>query len=763
MVQIIQRNDRPGFAERIARGFESAGNQLPAGLKQYSDSRQKEAELTQKRLKGLPRSMDSYLKKFHDSYLSDEKRYNSLSDRAKEYVMAGYSDEDAIRAALGDMRGETEGSPKSKAVRGTADSDKFVGGWLGQYLDPAKKAIQEDPSILAREAPVAGLKSAENLAALDDPLSAALRLVFPSKNKPITASGALGEQVRKGVDPTLHEGADRVSDIGSFLLDLFTPLPKGAKGTAIAEKGAAKLAPKLAEREIPSLAKGVVSKEVPVGANAARMERLAPEGKLFKRAEQEAVREQQLKMFPKYAEEISADAAERAARLEAKMPKTAVGEAGVAKRMAVAEAELPKAKDLYQKAVARVRGLENELARGIPEAQKAATESLYNMAVKELNDAEFYLKTVVNNAKTGEARVGVDQMRQAARNKMLKIEDDVLSGHEPKISLKDYNPETVKKAKALEKKKPLPASRHEDYFTQVHEGYANEYRARIADLDREIEKLKRVPGMAPLQRGLQINREKDVLKKLIDHIDAENAIHRHKMALRETGQRQVAKERLGQYTKQAGEQRVKDLAKEALKSPEKAVEATEAAFQDAAAQSTNAATKQKILQELPPVQKKMEQIAAGEGKIGSVLDEVARGPSDVKNAHKWGSKIVDDLKEVFNSLRGSGPTFFNTRLGGDFLIGAGTEFTKELFKEFDIPLSHSAALAAALGRPGRGSVYRALISSLTRAGINKFKKERYKRALASGDDESLIEFRESYPAKLRKEAIEEYQKSRGSL
>lgn len=746
MVKIIERNDSPSFGERVARGFNNASKQFPESFKNYADYRKRESDLTEKKTRNLRKVSDPYLKKFHESILEDEGRYNTFNDLAKKYVESGYSDDDAIRGALADLRsrGGTISSGKSSA-RGTADADKFVGGALGKYLEPAKEAIKKKPSLLATEAPVAGLKSLENLAALHDPATTLINLF--SKKKPVTASGLAANKLRQGLDPELHEGAERVSDIGSVLLDLLTPLPKGAAAAKVApvlEKEAARAVPQALRR-----AEGSISKELPKGATLPRIERAAPEGKLFKRAEQEGIREQQLKLHPKYAEEIASDAAERAARLEAKMPKTAVGEAGVAKRMSIAEAELPKAKELYQKAISRVRGLENELARGVPEAQKAASESLYNMAVKELNDAEFYLKTVLNNSKTGEGRVGLEQMRQSARNKMLKIEDEVLSGHEAKLSPRDYNPETIKKAKSLEKKKPLPASRHEDYFTQVHEGYANEYRQRIADLDRELEKLKRVPGMAPLQRGIQINREKDVLKKLTDHIDAENAIHRHKMGLRETHQRQVAKERLGEFTKQAGEKRVKDLAKEALSSPEKAAQATETAFEEAMNQAKSGAARETLAAEKAGVKDRMQKAAS---------ERILNVPGTVtgKDAQKSAFRIMENIQEVIKSLKGEGPTFFQTRIGKDLLFGVGGQLIGEVLHEFDIPVSQSAAISAILGGTTKGAGTRYIIGALTKALINKSKKSKYKEALRNGDDEKLIEMRKKLSTRLRKEAKEEF-------
>lgn len=790
MVRIID-NPTSSFSERVSRGLHASVPHVAKGLESYREREDKKAVALDKRHKESRKFSDAQLKRFHESIYQNEKSYNSFNDRMKGYVDQGYSDDDALRASLADVSkqrkeaGGTLPGETKKLGHGDADKDKFVGGALGRYLEPAKEAIKKNPAVLASELPVAAAKSQKNLETFHDPgsnfLANAIRAFSPKtfdrrdeKGRPLkpnTIENMLAGHFRNGMSEEEQEGADRVSDVESALLELGIPLPglKGAKiptakGVAAIERAAEREAQRL-PAQVGRKLEGSVAREAPRGATLSRVERAAPEGKLFKTAEQQAIREKQVKLFPEYAEEIAQDAAERALRAEAKVPKTDVGRAGMAKRIQIAESQVPKAQELFQKAAARVRGLESQMAKGFPPAKSGGMEQVYNEAIKELKEADFYLRTVLNNAKTGEARVGLEGMTQAARNKMINLEEKIAAGETPEFSLKDYNPKFIKQAKEIQKKKAIPSTRHEDYFTQVHEGYANEYRNRIAALEKQAEEniAKQPSDFSKASQRRLIDKKKESLQKLIDHVEAENSIHRHKMALRETEQRKVAQERLGKFTKQAGEERVRELAKEAFKSPEKAAEATEAAFDQVASQAKNPSIKDKILKERQPVRNKMEQIAKGEGKAGAISGELDKGPKNSKQAHKWGSKIIDDLKEVFNSLRGEGPTFFNTRLGGDFLIGAGTEFVKEAFKEFDIPLSHSAALAAALGRPGRGSVYRALISSLTRAGIDKYKKEQYKKALEQGDDEKLIEFKSSYPSKLRKEALQEYRISHGSL
>jgi hypothetical protein len=819
MVQIIERPK--SFGERVAGGLVAAGDRAPSIYDQYvrdQERRQKQSASSDKALatrsKNFRKSSDEYLERFHPGIYENEGRYNRFNEIASKYVDQGLSDDEVIRSTLNELSDKKK-SPKEllgepsrgdgtfqglkQSIRGPDESHKIVGGALGRFLEPAVESVKQNPSVVAKELPVALAKSQQNLEAFHDPgtglLTGLAKTLFPDKFnrkdeqgrplKPNTIENMLAGHLRKGLSEKEKEGAERVSDIESVLLDLAIPLPglKGApKGAAGLTEGAAKTAAELAEKtpmrqgatlseaifddlfkktgdRVASqrlakegLGKGQIAKELPKGATASRIERVGPEGKLFKRAEEEAVRAKQLKLHPEYAEEIAKDAAERAARIEAKRPKTPMGEASVAKRMAMAEAELPKAKEMYQKAVARVRSLENEIAKGVLPEHSAQTEALYNMAVQELNDSEFFLKTVLNNAKTGEARIGVEGMRQAARNKMINLENQIAEGKTPELSLKDYNPEFIKRAKELQRKKPLPSTRHDDYFTQVHEGYANEYRNRIAALSRPADP----KSLSSLGYPKDPEKTKKYLQKLVDHIEAENTIHRHKMALREIEQRKIAQDRLGKFTKQAGEQRVKDLAKEALKSPEKAAEAADAAFEEVASRTKNQVERDRILKEREFVKKKLQQEATnmqqGVG-LGKSTQEASAGASTPKEAAQKSNVFVRDLKEVLESLKGGGKNFFKTKIGKDFLVGVSSEVFTQVSKGEDWLVSPSTLIALA-GR--RGGVYRYLFSQLTREIWHRGLKSEYKKALRDSDDEKLIQLKKKMQPKLVKEATREY-------
>jgi hypothetical protein len=846
MVRIIDRNDRESFSDRFLRGLNQAGQKLPEGLEQYAKYKKTEAKELAAKTKGLPKSMDAYLKKFHPSYLEDENRYNDLSDLTRKYAEAGHSHENATRQALDDIKNRSgkksgvglgsEGgfAETRKLGRGPKVDDKFVGGALGEFINqfqesPGPKKYSGDQSVMQRFgefnkglgrsaashaqdiASHPGKVLAEvgsgiaNLAAMPiDVIEAGLKrggFIAPDANPNIVrqALNKVGQWINEGKSPeeiersSKREFASSFLPIGSLLKGLnwlggkFKGASSGGSGLGTAAEEVVGASKNLRMRQNSTLTSGIFEdafgrpKQAPSGVKppvkvvgkglgerstagevrgptGSRIERAALEGKIFKPNAQAEIREKQLKMHPKYADEIAADAAERTARAEAKSPKTPVGEAGVAKRMAIAEAELPKAQEAYHRTAARVRSIENQLSRGALPEHRAQLEGLYESAVKELNEAEFHLRNTINNAKTGEARVGAEPMRQAARNKLMRISDELAEGREAHLALRDYNPEMIKKAKALSKKNALPSTRHEDYFTKVHEGYANEYRTRLNQLDQELAKLKDAKTLAPLQQGIQLNKEKELVQKLIDHVEAENALHRHKMALRETQQRKVAADRLGKYTRQAGNEKVKELAKNALKSPEQAAHATDVAFEEVAAQTKDVRLRDKILKEREAVRSRMEKLASGEEPVTKAAQSASEGATTAKEATEKTSRVLNDLKQVLESLKNGGQNFFKTRIGKDLLIGVGSEILSQSLKGEDLPFSSSTLIAVLGGGGIRGAGYRTFFSQMTRSIWNKGRKEEYKKALREGNDEKLLKLNSKISPKLKKESIEEFRR-----
>lgn len=96
---------------------------------------------------------------------------------------------------------------------------RLVGGKVGRALE----AAIEKPSLLATEAPTAFLKTAEGLASLQDPLKSLISQI--AGNEPKQLSEMSSDYFRQGLPEELHQGAEDIADIESFLL----PTPLGGK------------------------------------------------------------------------------------------------------------------------------------------------------------------------------------------------------------------------------------------------------------------------------------------------------------------------------------------------------------------------------------------------------------------------------------------------------------------------------------------------------------------------------------------------------
>ena len=519
------------------------------------------------------------------------------------------------------------------------------------------------------------------------------------------------------------------------------------------------------EPEIEAIAKPTKTfKAEPVTPSATQMRvaRLAPETKIFKTGEQTQILETQLKNHPKYAAEIAADAEKRAQRLNKPLspPQIATQQA----KMAAAEAELPVAREGYERAVARVRALEEEIAK-MPAALAESQKSLLEAAKNELNDAEFYFSQILNNAKTGESRVGLEQMRDAARKKMIDFADKIAEGEVIQLKKRDYNPEFIKKATALSKKKPLPSTKGDDFFTRVHDAYAQEYANRARQIQEEL----KIPakGLSELNEKRKLAQELDLLKKMIQHADSESIIHRHNLALRQMQQRKLASERL-KTTTTLGEKepKIESLAKEKMFSqrlesastPVERAQIVDEAVEMAVSQNPKMAKViEKEGQELKNIVEEMvsrepkappsvkgEKVpfreAGGEGggtkpprpesptmpggeplPRGAEMRPKADQKVRAKRALSWIKKIQFGVESALRKVPIMGKYWF-TR---DIMIGAISAAIDELKKDAEIPAVSSRDLTLFLGRSPLNA------KGLWRAGIRKISKNIMKEVIGT--------------------------------
>lgn len=776
--------DTPSFLGGFGKGL---GEGLKKSTKSIQDlilsrEKQKINDLLslEKRREATIKRLPSYLKEFYPSLYENPEAKKKLLELVKNYP--DMADSEAIESAIKEYRQPKKSTGLSQ---GTQNQDKLtqpenIRDFLGDILTRAQQtpAPEHPMTILERERP-GGTLASLGLGAVA-PFEEILRgqsksgrefmeslgFTYPegSKRGPLITE-QLRERLHQGLSPEAQRATQFPEMVGAFL-----PIERVLGGLKAIGKSAGflKNVEKIAAREgievtdaaqrIVKEAEGAginlekaaagdkqeagklfnfsnrISREAPKTGTEMRVARTEPPTKMFPKEERIATRESQLKAFPKYEAEIAKDASERAARAEDKIPKTVKGMDARRLRVHAAEKNLPVAEEGYRKATARVRALEDEIAS--MKSPKDRVEGLLEAAKGELRDSEFFLKQTMQNIAGGEARTGLAEMRKAAQEKMIKIADEISAGEEVKLAKMDYNPQMIQEAKRLEKRKPLPAVKQDDFYQQVHKEYGDQYRNQLARIEKELKQIPKTMSEAERIRNLQ--KEKGILQKLIDQTEAERIIHRHKLALRETAERQKAKERLAQFQKQEAQPKIQKVAQEKIKEN----------------------VKEYISK---PTPENIEKIAAETGAP--------------KEGVKQGKSLVDAIKEVNESAaKGTRPKFgrlqeefekFKTamkvkdfrELGRNpFSVGIAQIIADYLLNEtdildtVDIPGGVSTLSTIAAGGRARNFWIRSGILMLYRTALNNYKISNYVDAVKKGDDKKVSKLQKEYPSKLIKKA-----------
>lgn len=581
-------------------------------------------------------------------------------------------------------------------------------------------------------------------------------------------STQLKRSTREGLSPEEQEGAEAIS----FLESLFLPgaIGKGigklrGKGIAAAEK-----APLLAEAEIkpgepipPKSLAGRVSLEAPEKATETRIARAKANERLYPTEKEMKIREEQLKSHPKYIAEIEKDASEREARRSRPLGPQALETQ--ATRMAHYEGEVPKAREFYQNAISRVRALEDEVSKIKSTEQLKRANELLKIAKRELDDSEFFLKQTLNNAKTGEARSGLTEMRKAARDKILSLQDEIASGKEIKLAKRDYNPEWVKQKKALEKKKALPATKQSDYYTQVHDEYANEYRNRIEKIDQELKKPMKTP--AEQMEKTRLRTEKENLQKMIDSAEGENAIHQHKMALREMQQRKLAKERLGKFQKIGEDERISRIRK-TLNTKEGRQNLVDRATEEAKAKNPGKETE--IEKEKENFVKIIEDTKKEEAGAKSSGEDVLNSKTE-KEVVKKATDYTRRVRKYMDYLASKTPLLGRTPLGKDIAKGIMSGIIDAFMPSMGhsvFGLGPSTVTGFLFGRHGVATIASYLTRSIVKGSVKLWRinniAEAYKNKNRKEGSLKIYEYKNKYSPKMMKEGLEVSKgKSLGSM
>lgn len=809
--------EAPSFSTQLARGLGSGiGSGINQGIslaEKLAGTRQRQTAARDKLASRAWEKTPRYLKAYHPSLSGNPKAEQEVADFAAKILRSdpNISEDEAFSMAADAYKKSRKSAPEEDEGYFEKRRRKEEGGGEGllerivNSLSPTKEDIGPETPEEALKRQKRGRFTKEERSAREYPFGLASMI----KKSPAKTAGYLGAGVvepieslssflggtlpsewfgqekgssrtplsdfikrKLGFEELSSEGksyAETAAGLGSVIP--FEGLVESTaskflnRGTQAGIKAAkeAFVGKKVAEETIPGVKEatkplqGRVAKEVPISATESRMERMSPRERLFETKQQQKVLESQLKQYPKYAEDISKDAAEMAARREKILGPKALETK--AQKIEYYSKQLPAVQKDYEKAISRVRALEDQMVKQPELADKI--KPLIQAATKQLEESQFLLKQTLNNAKTGSSKVGIEAMREAAQKKVLEISEKIGANEEILLKKADYNPEFIRQARQLEKKKPLPSTHIDDYFTQVHDGYAKVYKDRIAQLNQEITKLAENRTLSSLHSRQQLNKERVELQKLVDHVDAENAIHRHKLALRQIHERKLAQERLGNFRPIEGKPKVGETAKPQIKEVGRIAESMKTS--EGRAKLADDLTDKISKQAKDP--KISEKIQSEKGKLKETLEEISRKTEEISNKSsktasstkesvKIGKSIAKDIQDLAEALPKGISAIWSTRLGRDLIIGTAVPVIQEIFKEWDIPISSSSILSASIGNP-RGAGYRALATSIIKFSIKKYKKETLKSAIRKEDDQKVVNLQKKYGNKLTKEAKQE--------
>ena len=305
----------------------------------------------------------------------------------------------------------------------------------------------------------------------------------------------------------------------------FTPKDAEATQKAITEA--------VAEAEAnPQALAGRLTKEYP-GQPAGRVEKVKAKRPMLRPKEAVKAREKQMELYPKLEKEISEIQTKKDAeisKLEAKMTPE-----NKEKWSSIVKPSMDKLKGEYERGNAQVIAVENAIAKA-PESQKGRLNTLLKMAERSVSGMEDEMQKYFTMMKYGQKASSGKEMQQAAAKKIEKWKDDIQAGKEIKLKDKDYNPDRIKMAKqhlALSKQKKIPnLLKKYDALFKPHKEYGDIYRRELSKIDDELKKLADEKSLRAVEKARELRKLKDVLKKVIQHADADMVIHNFNMNMR---------------------------------------------------------------------------------------------------------------------------------------------------------------------------------------------------------------------------------------
>jgi len=751
MVQVLPQ--APSLAELLGAGI---GSGFETGSKMGLTSFLKNLSTQSNALNKFKQSFSSnFAKQFKDRYSKEE--WEALSPEQKQNlensIMQTYLENPDQYSAFqkGFSAYETASKQEEQARRDPA-LGQYKGGLLDSLTDvlgitqgaaeqrPITPLLQKQPSAIARR-PLAGLTEGfEMLSKLNSPLQSALD-IFTPRNLPKLSEMIRGSE--EGLSEEEKAAGQQLETAGAFLPDIVIPFLGGEKAalTGVEEvqkaiKGATKA------EEIAGLApKALKVTEAPKGATLSRISKVAKEAKPFEAAKEAEIFQQQIKKFPKFAEEIQVDAAKRLkSALKIKRAETFANEAV---KMETAAREIQPLKEAYETNIARMRTLEEEIARSGP-GTRSKLEELLNLFKSETAKSENELNKALSLAKTGNAKATTEEITRNAFNQVQKVREMANDFENPiSLSKRDYNPERVKLYQQLSKKE-LPVGKEiSDYHQKLYKTYESMYDRRLNELANEIKEATTKKDLGSL---MAYKRERDVLNQLKENAKAEQFLHDRNLRLRQIEQRNKIAEKVKTLrptqepkVSQKALQTINNQAKEYIKTP-------------------SAENLQKLSSSsgVPPEQIKNANETIGDfvkGMGQKVEDAFSKGKNKTGFFRKSFQKDVIDFVNTFKKSPSEAMTKTST---GRNLLANMFNLSVEAVTGKSFPYFRQFMVAFESRSPSRQAInllFKGLSKGIVMPARKTYLREQLRDAVKNKDREKIIELRSKLTAKERQKAL----------
>lgn len=791
---------------------------LSQGLQQFLQSKADFQKNLSKNLETSPRDVDQYLKAYDDSLYSLPDRKNKTLEFYSDFLKKGYAKEEALDLArnksreffkldpvsqeklgkenlfawqnlpplserIAKQKQESQqmyemykGEPKSKLLgflEGLGNvAESLSGGGLereftgkpmvvvpGETEEQAKR--RELFKDIGQTAGELGVLEATPLQKALAPILEKLAPIF-QKLKPAQKLTETASKIKPKfapVPPTRGEAAKKIAEKVSSLRPEFSPVsptrstkePK-IQGRPI-EPG--RVRNKAEPETIPKDLQPKISEKVPSSTTPTieRTKRVAEEARPFQTKKEMDIAEAQRNEFSKYQQEIEKDASERAARLEKLTPKTPIGEAGKASRMKAASDQLPKMRNLYESAISRNRALEDAYATATA-TEKERLKPLLDLSRKELNESQDALRQTISNSKTGGTKKGIAENTEAARKKVLNIQDKIADGEEINLSKADYNPEMVKNAKQLSKKKEPPGSIKDSFYEKVHDDYQKVYQDRLDKIQKELESLRSEKmNMSKAIKAQNLQKEREILKKLVDQTEAEKLIHRRKLALRQMAERKRIENSLKKF-KPSKNEKVSQISQEKIFSGKKAQKPSEKSV------SIDERIKNITEKEIEKFSKNFPKESFPRGfkeKVEKTTDQFVKTLQQPKNVSSEKEAVKQGAEEAKNFIKKTRDLLSKYPKSSDLVIGIVSGLIKDpvIKDDLNVPAGTMTALAGFVGRgSGWGSGLRVVYNIATTLALQNYRVDKVVDAYKKGDTQKIAEYEKKYGKSYLKKARE---------